>query len=804
MGNKYKVEIEKLRRGCDLSGLDFDTTEELSSMDEVIGQERAVSSVSFGIDIKSPGYHMFALGPPGTGKSTTVKKFLESRAPDEEVPRDWCYVNNFDDADKPKSICLPPGMGQQFEEDMEQLIEELKNEIPRSFQTDEYQKEKEQIQEEFQKERKNVLKELEEKASGKDFAVMQTPRGLMLAPVKDGEVISPDKLNKLNDEEREKFEERRDELQGELRKAMRDIRQLQSEAQEKMKELDREVLGFAVSHILEELKEKYSEQEEVIEYLESVKEDILDKVDTFKQIGQQEEKQMTMASLMGQEPSLDDYRVNLIVDNSETEGAPVILESNPTYYNLLGRIEHRGQFGTMVTDYKMIKSGALHKANGGYLIIEAKDVLTSPFAWEALKRSLKNKEIKTEIMGQEYRSIQAQTLEPEPIPLDIKVIVIGDPMLYYLLYNLDEDFQELFKVKADFSVETDWSKETEEQYARFIGDLCREEDLPHFTPCGVGRIIEECARMAAHQEKLDTKFGDIVDLIREAAFWSNQNGNDQVTGEDVQKAVDEKIYRSNRIEEKIRELIEEGTLLIDTDGEVVSQVNGISVLPLADYSFGKPSRITARTHVGSSGIINIERETEMAGRIHNKGVMILNGYLGGMFADDIPLALSGSITFEQLYDEVDGDSASSAELYVLLSSLSDFPLRQDLAVTGSVNQRGQVQAIGGVNEKIEGFYDVCRLEELTGEQGVIIPESNVKNLMLRQDVVEAVKDGKFHIYAVEHVNEGIELLTGVEAGEKQEDGTFPEGTVNRAVKDKLAELAEKAKKFSVGEDKKEE
>ncbi|MFP4686873.1 MAG: Lon protease family protein, partial [bacterium] len=452
------------------------------------------------------------------------------------------------------------------------------------------------------------------------------------------------------------------------------------------------------------------------------------------------------------------------------------------------------------TDYTMIKGGALHRANGGYLIIEAKDILTSPFAWDALKRSLKNKEIKTEIMGQEYRSIQAQTLEPEPIPLQIKVIVIGDPLLYYLLYNRDEDFQELFKVKADFSVETDWGEETEQQYARFIADLCRNEKLRHFTPCGVGRVIEYCGRMAASQKKLDTKFGDIVDMIREAAYWADKNGNEYVEGVDVQKAIDEKVYRSNRIEEKIRELIEEKTLLIDTTGQQVGQVNGISVIPLGDYAFGKPSRITARTHVGSQGIVNVEREIEMSGRVHNKGVMILSGYLGGQFALDIPLALSASITFEQLYEEVEGDSASSSELYALLSSLSGFPIRQDLAVTGSVNQRGQVQAIGGVNEKIEGFFDVCRLEGLTGHQGVIIPASNVNNLMVRADVVEAVKNGKFSIYAVKSIGEGIELLTGKPAGEKQQDGSYPEGSVNYAVQKKLKELAEKAKKFSQSPD----
>ncbi|MGM0380793.1 MAG: Lon protease family protein [bacterium] len=796
MKDDKQISIEKLRRQSSAETFSFATTEELDSLDRVIGQERAVESVSFGIDIDSPGYHMYAMGPPGTGKSTTVKKFLEGKAPDEEVPDDWCYVNNFEDSDKPRAIRLPAGKGCEFQEDMDELVDELENEIPRAFQGDDYQQEREKIQEKFQQKRREVLQDLEDKASERGFSVLQTPSGLVLAPEVDGEVISPDKINELDEEQREEINDKRNDMEGDLREAMREIRNLKQEAQENLRQLDREILGFAVSHLIDDLKEKYSEFEEVIEFLAEVQEDVLDNVKSFKNQGREKGKEAALAEMMGKKPSLENYRVNLLVDNCEAEGSPVVLESNPTYYNLLGRIEHKGQFGTMVTDYSMIKPGALHRANGGYLIIEARDVLTSPFAWDALKRALKNNEIKTEIMGQEYRSIQAQTLEPEVIPLDIKVIVIGDPLLYYLLYNLDEDFQELFKVKADFSVQTDWDDETEQQYARFIGDLCENEDLNHFTREGVAAVVEQCARMTADQKKLDTKFGDIVDLIRESSYWAAKDGKEVVDSTAVQEAIDKKIYRSNRIEERVRELIDEGTLLIDVEGEEVGQVNGISVTPLGDYSFGRPSRITARTHVGDKGIVNIERELEMGGQVHNKGVMILSGYLGGKFAGDIPLSLSASLTFEQLYEGVDGDSASSTELYALLSSLSGYPINQQLAVTGSVNQKGEVQAIGGVNEKIEGYFRVCKMEGLTGEQGVIIPDSNVQNLMLREEVIAAVREGQFHIYAIEHVDEGIELLTGVEAGEKQEDGTFPEQTVNYEVAKKLRRLAEKSREFA--------
>lgn len=790
---------EKLRRVFDPKELDFESTEDLPALDEVIGQERAVRAVSFGIDIESQGYNMYALGPVGTGKTTTIKKFLQRKAKDQPVPKDWLYVNNFEDEDKPRALVLPAGKGCEFRQDMDHLVENLETDVPQSFEGDVYEGEQERIQAEFQEGRQELFEELEQKAKEKDFTLLQTPAGVVLAPVVQGEVLRPDQFNRLDEQTREQIEQRQEELQDEFQDTMRQIRKLQEEAKDRIQDLDRQVVGYAVEHLLEELRGKYSEFDKIQAFLDEVSADILENVQAFKQAKQLEEAQQQLPFSMGsgrQQVNYDKYRVNLIVDNCDTAGAPVILESNPTYQNLVGRIEHQAQFGALVTNFLMIKGGAFHKANGGYLMVEARDVLLKPLAWEALKRTLKDGEVKIESMREYYGAISTRTLDPEPIPLDIKVVVIGDPFIYYLLYQLDEDFQELFKVKADFAVQMDWTPDSASKYAQFIATICREEDLKHFDPSGVAKVIERSARMVSDQNKLATKFGEIVDLVRECNYWAGQNGNHLITAEDVQKAIEEKVYRSNRIEERIQEMIEDETILIDTDGKVSGQVNGISVLMLGDYAFGKPSRITTRTHVGNAGVVNIERETELGGRIHNKGVMILTGYLGGKYANDVPLALSAHITFEQSYSEVEGDSASSAELYALLSSLSGHEIRQDLAVTGSVNQRGQIQAIGGVNEKIEGFFDVCKIKGLTGEQGVLIPQSNVKNLMLREEVIEAVEAGKFHIYPVSNVDEGIEFLTGVEAGERKPDGTYPEGTLNWAVQNKLNRLADKIKAFA--------
>ncbi len=799
MTRQFAVSDDQLRISFDEDAFSFESTDELEPIDEVIGQERAIEALHFGAEIDREGYNIFALGPRGTGKSETIEEYLQEKAKEGEVPGDWVYVNNFEEPDAPNAMCLPCETGRELRDDMDEFVQQLQTDIPEAFDSDEYRQEREKIQSTYESRQKELLQELEETAREKDFTVLQTPGGHMLAPVVDGEVLTPDEFASLDDEKMEEIEEKREGLQEEHKEITNQIQELQQSAREEVNELDRRIVQQVVAALIDRLKEKYEELQSVQEFLDEVTEDLMKNVKKFKQLGQSEDQQppAQLAFLQQRKgPNFDKYRVNLLVDNSESCDAPVVVESNPTYYNLLGRIEHEGQMGELHTDFTMIKPGALHRANGGYLILEAKELLTKPFAWEGLKRALKNGRIKTEPMGQEYRAIQTKTLAPEAIPLDVNVVLLGSAEIYYLLCQFDEDFSELFKVKADFNVQTDFNGEVAEQYARYIAGICEREELKPFDAGAVRKVVEEGIREVSHKEKISTRIKELEDLVRQADFWANENGNGTVRVEDVKTAVDKQIYRANRIEERIQEVIEEDTILIDTDGEQVGQVNGLSVLSLGDYQFGKPARITARTHAGKDGVINIEREADLGGRIHNKGVLILSGYLQGEFSSVRPIALSASLTFEQSYQEVDGDSASSTELYALLSSLSDLPLRQDLAVTGSINQHGDVQAIGGVNEKIEGFYQVCRRDGLTGEQGVIIPESNVKHLMLRDEVAKAISDGQFHVYAVDHVDRGIELLTGQPAGERQEDGSYPEGTVKHAVEKRLKEISEAVREFS--------
>ena len=797
-----KLSVDQLRHHFDPATFSFKSTEELPAYEGIIGQERALKAIYFGINIKSQGYHMFAMGPPGTGKKTIISKYLKDIAESKPAPEDWLYVNNFNDSDNPKAISLPAGRGKEFRDDLNQLVEELKTEVPKAFESREYQQERQDSKHMFNQRSQELFATLEKKVKEAGFRLLQSPDGMGIVPVMEGEPMKPGQLKELDEETLKKIEKSQKDLEAEIENTMRQAQELAKEARKQVQEIDRKVVGYAIDHLLDDLKQKYKDFKHVIDFLNEAREFLLKNVSSFKQLKKMAEaspEQKQFMSMMQEQVTFDEYRANLIVDNSAAKGAPIIFEKNPTAANLVGRVEYQGRFGALITNFNMIKNGALHKANGGYLLLDAFELLTKPLAWEILKRALKNREVVIESLEKAFGYMTTRTLEPEPIPLDTKVIIVGDPYLYYLLYRLDQDFQKLFKVKADFDIRTPWTEESGNNYAHFIGNICREEKLKHFGPDGVSSIIEYSARMAAHQKKLITLFGEVVDIIRQASFWAEQEGKDPVTAAEVNRAVEEKIYRSNRVEKIIQEMIEEETILIDTRDKVVGQVNGISVLPLGDYSFGKPSRITARTFVGSKGILNIERETELGGPIHNKGSLILAGYLGGKYAEDVPLALSASITFEQLYEGVEGDSASSSELYALLSSLSGFPVRQDLAVTGSVNQRGEVQAIGGANEKIEGFFAVCKAKGLTGTQGVVIPASNIKHLMLRAEVLKAVEEGKFHIYAVSTIDQGIALLTGKEAGEKQEDGLYPEDTVNRAVQQKIWELAAKVRVFSGNE-----
>jgi lon-related putative ATP-dependent protease len=646
--------------------------------------------------------------------------------------------------------------------------------------------------------RNAALKQLDAEVSRRGFALVQTAMGLVVAPVVDDQVLGPEQYAQLPDEVRDRFEGHRQDLQHELDRAMREVRALEKATKEKMRALDGEVADFVVGDSMDDLKEKYADFEEVIEYLEEVRNDVVENVADFRQEAETEE-----AGRAGTSPPpagrprdpFTRYQVNVIVDHSRSEGAPVVYETNPTYRNLVGRIEQEARFGVLTTDFTHIQAGCLHRANGGYLVVNARDLLAYPFAWDALKRAIKNQEIRTEMMDQALPAAVTVALEPESIPLKAKVVLIGDSGTYYLLCNLDDDFRKLFKVRADFVRMMDRSPEAMQSYAEFIASRVRADGLLPFDRTAVARVIEFGARAVEDKEKLATRFVDVVEVIQEASYWAGQNDSGVVTAADVDRALEERRYRANYLEERLRERILNGTIHIETQGEAVGQVNGLSILSMADYEFGIPSRISARTYMGKGGVVAIDREANLTGNIHNKGVLILQGYLGGKYASKKPLSLSASLTFEQSYDRIEGDSASSTELYALLSSLSGLPIRQDLAVTGSVDQQGRVQAIGGATFKVEGFFDLCQARGLTGTQGVLIPADNMRHLVVRDDVVQAVREGKFHIYAVETIDQGIELLTGVPAGEADEGGNYPEGTVNYLVQQKLLEMAkEKASK----------
>lgn len=793
---EHSLKPEQLRHVVDPVTLGFKDTSELSALSEMIGQDRAKQAITFGMDVPAEGYNIFALGMVGTGRSTMVKRLVEKKAASEQPPQDWVYVNNFEDPSKPRAIPLPPGTGCELRRDMDVLIENLSREIPQAFESEEYERQKARISQQLQEQQTEIFGQLQQEAESKGFGLARTPAGMMLVHTRGGQPMSEAEFQRLPPQEQEKVQAAEADLQQQVASTLFQARARQKEAQDTLEDLDRRVVAFASGHFIDDLQRKYDRFPQVKGYLDKVRQDVLEHADIFKR-GVEAEQAGPMAQLLAgaQEAGFTRYKVNLIVDNCQQKGVPVIVESNPTYYNLIGEVQQEAQFGAMVTDFTMIRAGAFHRANGGYLILEARDVLLNPFAWDALKRVLKDGRIEIEEMGQQFRVFSVTTLDPEPIAANVKVVLIGEPWLYYLLYAYDEEFKRLFKIKADFGAEVARDQATESQYALFVAEQVRERGLRNFDASGVARIMEYGSRLAEDQKKLATRFSEVGDMVTEASYWAGQAGHDLVTAGDVQKAIDDRIYRSNRIEERIREMIERGMIMVDTSGAVVGQVNGLSLSLLGDYEFGRPSRITARTYLGRGSVVAIDRDVEMAGPIHNKGVLILAGYLGGRYAQNVPLSLSASLTFEQSYEGVEGDSASSAELYALLSSIARIPLAQNLAVTGSVNQRGEVQPIGGVNAKIEGFFDVCRMKGLTGDQGVIIPAANAENLMLRYDVIEAVREGRFHIYQVRSIDEGMELLTGIPAG-AMVDGHYPEDTVNHAVQQRLEELARTYRAFA--------
>jgi lon-related putative ATP-dependent protease len=791
---------ELLYQAVDLDSLKFESTEDLKDFKGVLGQPRAVEAVEFGVEIDAEGYNLFALGPPGTGKHSLLESFFAGRAQTKPIPDDWCYVNNFEQPHNPHAIRLPAGRGAVFVKDMDSLVEEVQTALETAFEGEEYQNRRHEIQEKVQSEQEKALDKLRERADAEGFTLLRTPSGLGFAPVKDGEVVEPDAYNDLSEEERQAIEGKVTKLQSELQRLMRQLPRLQREAQENLRQLNKEIAHLAVGGLIEERKGKYEDLPVVVGYLEAVEDDIIENVRDFlpqdESDGQSSgEAMLTSFGVSRGQLARRRYKVNLIIDHSQSEHGPVITEDNPTYANLIGRVEHVPQMGALLTDFNLIKAGALHRANGGYLLLDARKVLLQPYAWEGLKRALHAQEIRIESPGQAYGLITTISLEPEPIPLDVKLALVGDRSLYYMLDALDPEFGTLFKVMADFDGSMDRDRSSQRSYARLLARLVRKEGLRPFKKDAIGRVIERSARMVGDSEKLSTQMRLITDLLREADYWAGHNGNGMVTAADVQKALDAKIHRADRLREKSQESILRQTILIDTKGEKVGQVNGLSVMMLGDFAFGRPSRITARVRMGSGEVVDIEREAELGGPLHAKGVMILAGFLGERYAEQQPLSLSASLVFEQTYGGIEGDSASSAELYALLSAIGDLPLRQSLAVTGSVNQRGEVQAIGGANEKIEGFFDICQQRGLTGEQGVLIPTANVKHLMLRQDVIDAVKAGKFHVYPVETVDQGIELLAGLPAGKRGADGEYPADSVNGRVQAAITQLAERRQGF---------
>ena len=779
---------DMVRRTFDKNKLKCKSSQEVSPLEDIVGQERALKALKFGLEIKEKGFNIFVAGFPGTGKMTAVKSFLDRLAEDQTAPLDWCYVNNFQEPYEPKVISLKPGQGRAFQKDMLNFLNETKINLPKAFESEDFALKREGTIQIIEAERNKIFSELNRKAEKEGLIVQTTPMGFIFVPIVSGRPMTEEEFIALSPEMKDDIQKKRDKLNSELRLIFRQLKELDTKTFDQIKELNMEVALFTIGHLLEDLNKKYLEYPEIIRYLKEVQEDILENIPLFYKPNVQ---QGPVQAPWAEELPFRKYMVNLFTDNYAIKGRPVVVELNPTYQNLFGRIEKEAQFGMLTTDFTMIRGGSIHKANGGYLVIPAEELVKNLFSYDGLKRALSSEEAVVEEAGERLGFITTKGLRPAPIPLNTKVVIVGNPMIYQTLFSLDPEFKELFKVKAEFDINMDFNDENVKNYVSFICSLCSKENLLHLDSSAIGKVIEFGARLAEDQEKLSTRFADIADIIREANFYAKQDENKIIKDVHIIKAVEEKNYRSNLMQERVNEMVKRGFYLIDTEGEAVGQINGLAVLSLGDYAFGRPSKVTATVNIGRGGIIDIEREAKMGGNIHSKGVMILGGYLAENFAQDKPLNLTARLVFEQNYEGVDGDSASSTELYSILSALSGVPIKQYLAVTGSVNQKGDVQAIGGVNYKIEGFYEICKEKGLNEKQGVLIPRSNVQNLMLKEEIVEAIREGKFHIYSVENVKQGIEILTGVKAGEKGTDGKYPENTIYGMVDKRLRSMAEK-------------
>ena len=787
-----------LYRFCDPAELPFELVGELEDLLQPIGQDRAVEAVEFAIAMRRKGYNVYALGASGTGKHTIVQDLLKHRAESSQTPPDWCYVNNFTDPQKPRRLQLPPGRANGLRDAMKRLVEELRAALPAAFERDDYRARREVIDQQFKQRNEEAFGELQRQGEQKGISMLRTPMGLALAPRRNGKVLTPEMFEALPESERERIQRDLEETQGELEAVMQQVPQWEREHREALRELNRNTTGAAIALMMDELRAGYCDFPDVVQHLDAVERDIKENADDFLTPPQLPEGIPMPSPIEGAmtEARFRRYQVNVIVDNGGQHGAPVIYEDNPTHQTLVGRVEYMARFGTLVTDFNLLTPGALHRANGGYLMLYAQRLLEGNFGWASLKRALNAGEIRTETLEQLLSLASTVSLQPEPIPLDVKIVLLGPPVLYYLLSALDDDFKELFKIAADFDDRVERSAETTLLYARFIGGVVRREKLLPFDRGAVARVIERAARLTGDADRLSAGLREIVDLLQEAEQLAAGAGKTTVTGDEVQKAIDAQFRRGDRIYRRLQAEIGRKTIRIETDGEVVGQVNGLSVMSLGGLSFGNPSRITARIRLGRGEVVDIEREVELGGPLHSKGVLILSGFLGGRFGGIRPLSLNASLVFEQSYGGVDGDSASAAELFALLSALAEAPINQSFAVTGSVDQLGRIQAIGGVNEKIEGFFDACRITGFTGRQGVIIPASNVKHLMLRQDVVAAAAEQRFRIVPIETVDQGLALLTGLPAGEPDAEGNYPADTVNYRIAARLDAFAAKAAELS--------
>jgi lon-related putative ATP-dependent protease len=794
-----------LYRHCDTDLFDFETTRDLEPLSEAFGQDRAVEAIHFSIGMEPDGYNLFVLGPPGSGRHSVVRSILEKKAADAPVPDDWCYVNRFSNPKSPRALRLPAGRGVDLRRDIAQLIEEAYTAVPAAFESEDYQTRQQAIEEEFKEYQEKAFDEVQQHAKERGIRIIRTPTGIAFAPLYNDKAISPKEYEKLPKEEQDKLSRNTDEVSKELQRVMQTIPQEARRMRTKIRELSHEVSMYAVGGLISQLMEAYADLPAVVGHLKEMQADIVDNVDIF--LKSTEQGGMTAKTLVSgrmqdtaseDSPAMRRYAVNLIIDHSGEQGAPVVFEDHPTFPYLIGQIEHMAEMGTLVTNYRLIRAGALHRANGGYLVMDAAKLLVQPFAWEGLKRALRSREIRIKSLGEALSLVSTVSLEPAPIPLNVKVVLLGERLLYYLLQAYDPEFLDLFKVAADFNDLIDRTPENSQQFARLLTALSARDTLKPLDRSAAARILEECARVAGDAEKISAQIRFAGDILRESDYYARHNGREIVSAADVQQAIDARIRRASRIRDRLQEEILRETILIDTDGGRIGQVNGLAVGQLGEFAFAHPSRITARVSQGSGEVVDIEREVELGGPIHSKGVLILRGFLASHFVIDRPLSLYASLVFEQSYGGVEGDSASAAELCALLSALAAVPIKQTLAMTGSVNQHGQIQAIGGVNEKIEGFFDICRKRGLIGTQGVLIPAANVKHLMVRGDVIEAVAEHRFHIYPVDTIDRCLELLTGLEAGARTADGGFTQGSINQRVREKLLEFAETRRAFSAG------